>query len=115
MAESALERELSRALMSTGSPSVRELDVGDVLTTQGEAADELFVVLDGMLAVEVDRTEVGDVGPGAVVGERALLEGGARTATLRAITAAKVAAVSADAVDHDALRDLTVQHRREDT
>ena len=114
MAETALEREISEVLMQHGRPEVRPLAAGDVLTRQGDAADELFVVLDGMLSVEVDGDDLGDLGPGAVVGERALLEGGRRTATLRAVTPARVAAVSASAVSEHALRRLTSRHHRED-
>jgi CRP-like cAMP-binding protein len=67
------------------------------------------------MRVEVDGRELGDLGPGAVVGERALLEGGNRTATLRATTPVKVAAVSARSVSREALARLTTQHRREDS
>ena len=47
----------------------------------------MFLILDGMFVVEVDGEQVAEIGPGAVVGERASLEGGLRTATLRATTA----------------------------
>jgi hypothetical protein len=114
MAETSLERELSATLMREGSPAIRELEAGAVLTQQGEQVEGLFVVLDGMLAVEVDGQEVGDVGPGAVIGERAALERGTRTATLRATTPVRVAIVDAGAVSEDALRDLTEGHRREE-
>jgi hypothetical protein len=115
MAESSLERELSSTLMRTGGPTIRTLAPGDVLTRQGDPADGLFVLLDGMVSVDVDGRDLGDLGPGAVVGERAALEGGARTATLRAITPVKVAVVDADAISEDARRELTEGHRREDT
>ena len=46
-----------------------------MLTEQGAVDGELFLLLDGVLVVEVDGAEVAEVGPGAVVGERALLEG----------------------------------------
>ena len=85
-----------------------------MLTQQGDAADELFVILDGLVSVEVDGRDLGDLGPGAVVGERALLEGGRRTATLRAVTPVRVAVASASAVSVHALRRLTTQHHRED-
>ena len=42
-------------------------------------------------------------GPGAVVGERAVLEGGLRTATLRATTRARVAAIAPDQLNPEAL------------
>ena len=72
-------------------PKIRTLDAGDTLTTQGEAATDVYVVMDGMFAVEIDGEGVAEIGPGAVVGERAALEGGVRTATLRATTRARVA------------------------
>jgi hypothetical protein len=114
MAESALERELTTVLMRHGAPDVRELAVGELLTRQGDAAEELYVLLDGVVSVDVDGQELGDLGPGAVVGERAILEGGNRTATLRAVTKVKVAVVSARSVSRDALVRLTTQHHRED-
>lgn len=114
MAESELERALSRQLMGGGRPRVQSLDPGALLTRQGDPGDELHLVLDGVLTVEVDGQEVAEVGPGAVVGERAILEGGTRTATLRALTPVKVATARAESVDADALRALTALHRRED-
>jgi CRP-like cAMP-binding protein len=56
-----------------------------------------------------------EVGPGAILGERALLEGGKRTATLRALTPARVAVASADQVSEEALAELAKGHRREET
>ncbi|HVE46297.1 MAG TPA: cyclic nucleotide-binding domain-containing protein [Acidimicrobiales bacterium] len=114
MAESSLERELSSALMRRGRPKISVLDAGEDLTRQGEPGDELHLVLDGILSVDVDGRELAELGPGAVVGERAILEGGTRTATLRAVTKVKVATVPADAVDRHALEALTTLHRHED-
>ncbi len=65
--------------------------------------DQLFLLLDGVLSVEVDGTGWAEVGPGAVLGERAAIEGGARTATLRAVTPVRVAAVAAAQIDRDKL------------
>ena len=56
---------------------------------------------------------LGEVGPGAVLGERALLEGGERTSTLRAVTPVRVAAAQGSAVDLDRLRELSERHRGE--
>jgi CRP-like cAMP-binding protein len=95
-------------------PSMRQLKAGRILTEQGAVDDELFLLLDGVLVVEVDGAEVADVGPGAVVGERALLEGGTRTSTLRARTDCRVVAVPFGAVDRDQLRALSGGHRREE-
>jgi len=55
-----------------------------------------------------------DVGPGAVLGERARLEGGIRTSTTRAHTPITVACVSADAIDPTHVAELRTHHRREE-
>ena len=57
-----------------------------MLVTQGAEGDKLYLLLDGVLGVEVDGEQVAEMGPGTIVGERASLEGGVRTATLRALT-----------------------------
>ncbi len=44
-----------------------------------------------------------------------MLEGGARTATLKAVTECKVAAVPADQLDRAKLVELSDRHRREDS
>jgi Cyclic nucleotide-binding domain len=113
-AESALERQISRQLMlEKGATKRRRLDVDDTLVTQGEEGKDLFLLLDGVLVVEVDGDEVAEIGPGAVLGERAVLEGGKRTATLRARTRCRVAVVPGDAVDRQALEALASERRRE--
>jgi CRP-like cAMP-binding protein len=66
-----------------------------------------------VLVVDVDGTEWAEVGPGAVLSERALLEGGRRTSTLMARTACKVAAVPAAQIDPERLAELAAGHRRE--
>ena len=66
-----------------------------------------------MFVVEVDDVEVAEIGPGAVVGERASLTNGTRTATLWARTPARVAGVPADALDTAALGSLAATHTRE--
>jgi hypothetical protein len=44
------------------------------LVEQGAAGREIYIVLDGLLAVELDGQVISDVGPGAFVGELAALE-----------------------------------------
>ena len=62
-AGTALERRLSRQLIAAG-PSVRTLRRGATLVKQGAAGGELFLLLEGSLAVEVDGDRVGEVGRG---------------------------------------------------
>lgn len=112
--ETALERELSATLMRPGaSPRLLKLAKGKVLAEQGDDGRELFLLLDGVLAVEVDGTVVTELGPGAVLGERALLEGGKRTATLRAVTKCRVAIAEPDDIDPAKLEELRAGHLRE--
>jgi hypothetical protein len=112
--ESAMERELSVEIMHAGSkPRIRTVDAGEALVTQGEVASQVYLILDGMFVVEVDGREVAEIGPGAVVGERAALEGGTRTATLRATTRARVAEAAPGLLDTADLGVVADTHRRE--
>ncbi len=88
-------------------PKVRTIKEGQVLMQQGELGSELFLLLDGVLAVEVDGEAVSEVGPGAILGERAIIEPeGRRTATLRALTKSRVAVADVSQIDHALLREL---------
>jgi hypothetical protein len=112
--ESELERRLSAAIMRGGAPpEIRHLGAGAVLVEQGGAPGPLFLVLDGVIDVEVDGASLGDLGPGAVVGERAFIEQSPRTATVKARTPVRVAALDPAHLDRDALTELTGLHRRE--
>ncbi len=114
--ESALERELSRHIMQSGlRPRITKLRKDQNLTRQGEEADELFLLLDGILRVDVDDEPVAEVGPGAVLGERAILESGRRTASLVAVTPCTVAVADRHSVDLSSLQQLAEGHRREDS
>jgi Cyclic nucleotide-binding domain len=106
--ETALERELSGQIMQGGQkPELRTIKEGHLLMEQGQLGAELFLLLDGVLALEVDGEVVGEVGPGAILGERAIIEPeGRRTATLRALTKSRVAVADVSQIDPDKLREL---------
>ena len=111
--ESALERSLSRAIMAGGTkPKIRTVAAGENLVRQGEAGTDVFLILDGIFVVEVDNEVVAEIGPGAVVGERAALLNGQRTATLWARTPGRVASVPSGALDPGALGSLAATHHR---
>lgn len=113
--ESALERELSTLVMRSGAkPQFRRVREGEVITAQGDPSEEIFVVLDGVIGVEVDGNELGQLGPGAVLGERSVLEGGRRTATLRAATDCRLAVARGVDLDRGDLERLSLDHRREE-
>jgi hypothetical protein len=113
--ETALERNLSTTIMRAGhKPEVRVVKKGKHLVEQGDEGQDLYLVLDGVLQVLVDGEPIAEVGPGAILGERAVLEGGVRTATLTAATNARVAVATADQIDRAALEQLAEGHRREE-
>ena len=103
--ESALERQLWVAIIDA-KPQFRRLRAGRTLVQQGEPGEELFLLFDGVLQVEIDGKPVAQVGPGAIVGELALLQEGRRTATLRAVTPCRVAVVPKDGIDRQALEEI---------
>jgi hypothetical protein len=113
--ESELERELSASIMrSDAKLERRSLDAGEELIKQGDEGRDLFLILDGLVDIEVDGEEVAELGPGALLGEMALVDGGARTASVYATTPVRVAVVPPDAVDQGALEELAAGRRREE-
>jgi hypothetical protein len=113
--ETALERELSlRIMRGDAKPVVKKLAKGKTLVEQGDRGDSLLLLLDGVVTVEVDGDPLAELGPGAVLGERALLEGGVRTSTLRTATVCKVAVAAGDQLDRSTLAELSTGHRREE-
>jgi Cyclic nucleotide-binding domain len=103
--ESAAERQLSLLIMGD-DPPFRRLRPGEALVEQGTPGDRLFLLFDGVLAVEAYGQTVTEIGPGAILGEMAALHSGRRTATLRALTPCRVAVVPGDRIDRNALDDL---------
>jgi hypothetical protein len=114
VAETALEHQLSAMVMrGAEKPSIRRLTKGAWLTRQGEETKDLYLLLDGVLSASVDGAVIGELGPGAIVGERAALEDGARTASLQALTDCAVAVAARHHIDPDQLAVLAESHRRE--
>jgi len=84
-----------------------------VLVRQGEPGTEIYLILDGVVRVERDGERLAEYGPGAMLGERAPLEGGTRTSSLIAVTACRTASAGAGQFDRAALQELAGGHRRE--
>jgi hypothetical protein len=112
--ETECERELSTRIMRGGeAPRIRRLGEGELLVQQGDPGDEMYLLLDGLLEVDVDGEVVAEVGPGAVLGERSHLEGGTRTSTLRARTRCRVACTHPGQLTGASFDALAEGHRRE--
>jgi hypothetical protein len=113
--ETALEQSLSVQLMhGAAKPRISSLEPGTELVRQGDFGQDVYLVLDGVIRVEHDGERLAEYGPGAMLGERAALEGGSRTATLVAVTKCRVAAVAAVQLDLSDLAELSTGHRREE-
>ena len=114
--ETQLERALADEVMQHDvQHEIRQLHADEFLFRQGETGTAVALVLDGIFEVRVDGHVVGHAGPGTVVGERAPLETGHRTADMRATTDARVAVVPAGALDLERLSELAQGHHREDS
>lgn len=75
------KKELTKIARAGDEVSV---EAGHVLTRQGDAGREAFVIVDGTATVRRGNRKVATVGPGDTVGELALLDHGPRTATVTA-------------------------------
>ncbi|MEX2549681.1 MAG: cyclic nucleotide-binding domain-containing protein, partial [Nitriliruptoraceae bacterium] len=80
---------------------LRDVVDGDHLVETGDVAEQLYVVLAGRFAVlaapdDASEGALSELGPGSIVGEIAVLTGGRRSATLRAVGDAEVAAIDGE-------------------
>jgi CRP-like cAMP-binding protein len=72
-----------------GAASEREFAPGETLMSEGDFGHCLFLIEEGAARVSVDGTSVGEVGPGEVVGEVAVLASGRRTASVVATSSVR--------------------------
>lgn len=111
--ETELEHKLASSILHEGARLVRRrVARGETLVEQGKPGRELFVLLDGVFDVEIDGEIVAQVGSGAILGERAVLGDGHRTATLRAVRSSRVAVVSADQISGPDLLRISASRAR---
>ena len=73
------DRELERI---SALADIIDLPADRRIMSQGERGAEMFVLVSGQARVERDGAVLADRGPGEVLGEIALLDGGPRTATV---------------------------------
>ena len=83
------ESELEQVALAA---SEREFASGEVLMSEGDFGHSLFLVESGSADVSVDGVKVAEAGPGAVVGEVAVLASGRRTASVVATSPVRVMA-----------------------
>ena len=84
------ERELLRIMQVV---EVQSFEAGQMVFSEGDRGDELFIVLSG--AVEISRmgSVLSEAGPGDHIGEMALIRSMPRSATVKALEAAELIAL----------------------
>ena len=100
--------EAARGRITAGSRLV-DLGVGEALFDQGDPSREVYVVAEGRVAVGTmgeagQMVHFADLGPGAVLGEFAVIDGAPRSAGAEAVTPARLLLLSGERV-LEALRD----------
>jgi len=108
--ETALERELSRVIIDDKPRFVR-LRAGQCLVRQGDQGTDVFLLFDGVMQVIRDGQVIAEAGPGAILGEMALVDGARRKATLRAATPCRVAVMPGQHLDRKALGQVAGERR----
>jgi len=69
-----------------GDPASMKLKPGQVLFSKGDAAKHLYVVQSGQLQIMEGERVLETLGVDEIIGEMALIDGGTRSATARALT-----------------------------
>ena len=83
-AHDALQCKLTLEEWKKAAPylSLRFLNTGDMLMTEGEQSRELYILAEGALEVKIQKTVVATLKPGMVVGEGTFFSGHQRSATV---------------------------------
>lgn len=91
--------------MSYQSRSKRQIFVPtETIIRQGEPGDYAYLIEDGLVEIYVTRPDgaeqiLGQRGPGSIIGEMAIVDSKARTASVRALTACTVLTINRDDFD----------------
>lgn len=103
LASSPLLHDLGEARVARIAAAGTEVEVGsgEMLVEQGGLPNALYVILSGRLEVTFhneagDRLTLNEIGAGEIIGEMALLLGGRRASTVRALEDSRVLRISGD-------------------
>jgi CRP-like cAMP-binding protein len=75
------------------SSTKRKFAVGELIFSEGEPGDNLYVILEGKVEIVAMRQVFEVAGPGDIIGEMALIEPGPRTAAARVVETCVAAVV----------------------
>jgi CRP-like cAMP-binding protein len=92
----------------------RHLQAGEILFHAGDPGDALYIVAKGRVEVLADSSpnarSIARLGEGHAFGEMALISGGARTATIRAVGGTELVEISKDDFQHLVEHDQQLAH-----
>jgi CRP-like cAMP-binding protein len=74
----------------------RDFATDEPLVRQGDEGDSFFVIVEGTASVTQDGAQIRELGPGDFLGEIALIDGQARTATVVATTPIRALVIGRD-------------------
>jgi EAL domain-containing protein (putative c-di-GMP-specific phosphodiesterase class I) len=87
--------------MTKENETQRNFAAGDIIMRQGEEGHCAYIIEEGMVEIILEREngktqEVGTRGPGAIIGEMAIVDDAPRTATIKALKDCKMLEISRD-------------------
>jgi len=74
--------------------NIKTFAAGDVIFAEGQPGDDMYIVLEGQVAIQQGERLLALVGPDEVIGELALIDRGPRSASAIARTACVLAPIS---------------------
>jgi CRP/FNR family transcriptional regulator, cyclic AMP receptor protein len=81
---------MARITVLRNSDQAAEYKAGEVVFSQGDQADHMYVLVDGAVDIVVNDVLVGTAGPGEAFGEMALIDRTLRSATAVAKTDSRI-------------------------
>jgi len=85
--------KISPQLLAKAGASTVRLAPGDVVFKDGDAPDQMYVVVSGAVEIQLRDAVIETVPQGGTFGEMALIDGSPRSATVVAKTESEVAAI----------------------
>jgi CRP-like cAMP-binding protein len=85
--------KISHEILAKAGASTLKLSPGDVIFRDGDAPDNMYVVVSGEVEIRLRDAVIETVSQGGTFGEMALIDGSARSATVVAKTDCEVAAI----------------------
>lgn len=84
---------MNAASLFANANETLQIAPGEVIYREADAGDRMYGIVEGRVELRCDDVVVGELGPGDIFGERAIIDGAPRSRTAVAITDATVAAI----------------------